>query len=162
MHFDIAVVGVGLARKQRFKLAPLALGVERPERRDSLGFDRVVALGLAKVDQRRRVVEVALNFRQRASRSSSIVRSRISFSANSGSVQRLGSSDLAFSSARRRVAASTSKMPPQQSHGLLDRFDQLFGFCAHDPTHKPDDEMKRPESLSPLKRRRLGTRTARR
>ena len=66
MHFDIAVVGVGLARKQRFKLAPFALGLERPERRDSLGFDRVVALGLAKVDQRRRVVEVALNFRQRA------------------------------------------------------------------------------------------------
>ena len=25
-------------------------------------------------------------------------------------------------------------MPPQQSHGLLDRFDQLFGFSAHDPT----------------------------
>ena len=29
-------------------------------------------------------------------------------------------------------------MPPQQSHGLLDRFDQLFGFSAHDPT----DEIK--------------------
>ena len=25
-------------------------------------------------------------------------------------------------------------MPPQQSHGLLDQFDQLFGFSAHDPT----------------------------
>jgi hypothetical protein len=23
-------------------------------------------------------------------------------------------------------------MPPQQSHGLLDRFDELFGFGAHD------------------------------
>ena len=66
MHLDIAVVGVRLARKQRFKLAPFALGLERPERRDFLGFDRVVALGLGKVDQGRRIVEVALDFRQRA------------------------------------------------------------------------------------------------
>jgi hypothetical protein len=51
--------------------------------------------------------------------------------AASGSFQRPGSSDLALSSARRRVAASTSKMPPQQSHGLLDRFDEGFGFGAH-------------------------------
>jgi hypothetical protein len=27
--------------------------------------------------------------------------------------------------------ASTSKMPPQQSHGLLDRFDKRFGFGTH-------------------------------
>ena len=27
-------------------------------------------------------------------------------------------------------------MPPQQSYGLLDRFDQLFGFSAHDPTYE--------------------------
>jgi hypothetical protein len=25
-------------------------------------------------------------------------------------------------------------MPPQQSHGLLDRFGQLFGFGAHEKT----------------------------
>jgi len=25
-------------------------------------------------------------------------------------------------------------MPPQQSHGLLDRFDELFGFGAHQRT----------------------------
>jgi len=25
-------------------------------------------------------------------------------------------------------------MPPQQSHGLLDRFDELFGFGAHEVT----------------------------
>jgi hypothetical protein len=56
----------------------------------------------------------------------------MSFWADSGSFQRPGSSDFAFSSARRRVAASTSKMPPQQSDGLLDRLDQLFGFSAHD------------------------------
>jgi hypothetical protein len=63
-----------------------------------------------------------------------MVRSRISFCAASGSFQRFGSSDLALSSASRRVAASTSKMPPQQSHGLLDRFDQLLGFGAHKGT----------------------------
>ena len=45
--------------------------------------------------------------------------------------QRLGSSDLTSSSARRCFDASTSKMPPQQSHGLLDRFDELLDFGAH-------------------------------
>jgi len=54
------------------------------------------------------------------------------FCAASASFQRLGSSTFAFSSARRRVEASTSKMPPQQSHGLLDLFDQRFGFRAHE------------------------------
>jgi hypothetical protein len=42
---------------------------------------------------------------------------------------------LAFSSARRRVDVSTSKMPPQQTDGLLDRFDERFGFGAHSKTH---------------------------
>jgi hypothetical protein len=65
------------------------------------------------------------------SRSSSMVRSRITLPAASGSVHRFGSSDFALSSLKRRVAWSTSKMPPQQSDGLLDRFDQLFGFGAH-------------------------------
>jgi predicted oxidoreductase len=32
-------------------------------------------------------------------------------------------------------------MPPQQSHGLLDRFDQLFGFGAHDSIHGFKGEM---------------------
>jgi hypothetical protein len=39
-------------------------------------------------------------------------------------------------------------MPPQQSHGLLDRLDQLFGFGAHDPTHKPEGKVRLQESLS--------------
>jgi hypothetical protein len=43
---------------------------------------------------------------------------------------------LAFSSARRRVEVSTSKMPPQQADGLLDRFDERFGFGAHVLTHR--------------------------
>jgi hypothetical protein len=60
-----------------------------------------------------------------------VVRSRISFCAASGSFHSAESSALAFSSARRRVAVSTSKMPPQQSRGLLDRFNKLLGFGAH-------------------------------
>jgi len=53
------------------------------------------------------------------------------FCAASASFQKAGFSALAFSSARRRVATSTSKMPPQQSQGLLDRFAERFGFGAH-------------------------------
>jgi hypothetical protein len=63
--------------------------------------------------------------------SSRSVRSRITFCASSGLSQRLGSSARAFSSARRRVAVSTSKMPPQQSDGLLGGFDERFDFGAH-------------------------------
>jgi hypothetical protein len=53
------------------------------------------------------------------------------FCAESGSFQSVGFSTLAVSSARRRVAVSTSKMPPQQPRGLLDPFDERFGFGAH-------------------------------
>ena len=62
---------------------------------------------------------------------SSSVRSRMSFCAASGSFQSVGSSDFAFSSASRRVAVSTSKMPPQQPDRLLDIFDELQRFGAH-------------------------------
>jgi hypothetical protein len=48
------------------------------------------------------------------------VRSRITFWAAAGSFQSSALSASAFSSARRRVDASQSKMPPQQSDGLLD------------------------------------------
>jgi len=48
------------------------------------------------------------------------------------SFQKLGSSAALFSSARRRVAVSTSKMPPQQLERLLDLFDEGLGFRAHD------------------------------
>jgi len=37
-----------------------------------------------------------------------------------------------FSSARRAVDFSTSKMPPQQPDRLLDLFDEAFNFGAHD------------------------------
>ena len=49
-----------------------------------------------------------------------------------GSFQRVGSSDLAFSSASWRMAESQSKMPPQQSNGLLHLFDEFDDFGAHD------------------------------
>jgi hypothetical protein len=47
------------------------------------------------------------------------------------SFQKLGSSAAAFSSARRALAASKSKMPPQQPNRLLDVLDQLFRLGAH-------------------------------
>ena len=132
MHLDIGIQAVGLARQQRLELAALAFRLQRPELRQALVLGVGIALLLAELDQRRRVVEFALDLGERPpSRSCSIVRSRITCCAASGLVQSSGSSDLAFSSARRRVAVSTSKMPPQQSQGLLDRLDQLFGFGAH-------------------------------
>src|SRR3954468_20093817 len=65
------------------------------------------------------------------SESSSEVRSCISFCAFCGSFQRLGSSASLFSSARRAVDCSTSKMPPQQPDRLLDLFNESFDFSAH-------------------------------
>jgi hypothetical protein len=53
------------------------------------------------------------------------------FCAFSASSHRSGVSARAFSSARRFRATSQSKMPPQQSHGLLDVLDEIFDFCAH-------------------------------
>jgi hypothetical protein len=42
-----------------------------------------------------------------------------------------GSSALAFSSSRRRVDLSQSKMPPQQAEGLLDLIDGSLNFGTH-------------------------------
>jgi hypothetical protein len=47
------------------------------------------------------------------------------------SFQKEGSSAALFSSASRRVAVSTSKMPPQQLQRLLDLFNEALGFRAH-------------------------------
>jgi len=47
------------------------------------------------------------------------------------SFQNAGSSAALFSSASRRVAVSTSKMPPQQSERLLDVIDEGLNFRAH-------------------------------
>ena len=61
MHFEIAVIGVGLARQQALDLAPLRLLAQPVERRLGVGDDRLVALGLAELDQLDRVVDLALD-----------------------------------------------------------------------------------------------------
>ena len=60
MHLDIAVVGVGLARQQRLDRAPLRLLVELLELRLTLGNGGAIVLGLAQLDQRDAVIELAL------------------------------------------------------------------------------------------------------
>jgi hypothetical protein len=52
--------------------------------------------------------------------------------ATCGSFHRAGSSALAFSSASFLWALSQSKMPPQQSYGLLHLIDEIDDFGAHD------------------------------
>jgi hypothetical protein len=52
--------------------------------------------------------------------------------ASCGLFQIDGSSALAFSSSRRRVDLSQSKMPPQQGKGLLDLVDGSMNFGTHD------------------------------
>jgi hypothetical protein len=44
----------------------------------------------------------------------------------------LGFSAFAFSSSRRRMDLSQSKMPPQQGKRLLDLGDVAFGFGKHE------------------------------
>ena len=66
MHLDIGIDAVGLARQQRLELAALALGLQRPELRQALVLGPGVALLLAEFDQRRRVVELALDLGLRA------------------------------------------------------------------------------------------------
>ncbi len=51
MDFEIAVVGVGLARKQRLDLAGLCFAAHRADRRFRLGDHALIALFLAKLDQ---------------------------------------------------------------------------------------------------------------
>ena len=155
MDFDIGVVGVGLARKQRFELAPFAFGFQGLEGSDSLGFGRRVALGFAELDQRRRIVEIALDLRQRTQ--PVFQHGALAHHLFGGFRGRSRGSDLRISRSVRQdvaLAASTSKMPPQQPDGLLDRFGQLFGFGAHDPTNEYRSAM------SPLKTALGGARLA--
>ena len=69
---------------------------------------------LELVDGQQRVTTITILMRESRS-----CRLRMMSCAFCGSFQIEGSSDLAFSSARRRSALSQSKMPPQQSNGLL-------------------------------------------
>jgi len=61
MDFEIAIVGIGLARQQAFELAPLRLLTQLFERRLGLGDDRLIALGLAQPDQLDCVVDLAFD-----------------------------------------------------------------------------------------------------
>ena len=61
MHFEIAVVAIGLAREEAFELALRRLGAEPFERRLGLLDDRVVALGLAQLDQLDRLIDLAFD-----------------------------------------------------------------------------------------------------
>ena len=58
-------LAVGLARKQRLELAPLALGFQRAQLREALVLAGFVAFHLAEFDQRRGVVEFALQLGER-------------------------------------------------------------------------------------------------
>ena len=55
----------------------------------------------------------------------------MSLRASSGSFQKSGRSESAFSSSRRFSATSQSKTPPQQFGRLLDFFDQVLDVRRH-------------------------------
>jgi hypothetical protein len=59
------------------------------------------------------------------------VRSRIIGCALTGSFQKSGRSERAFSSARRFSATPQSKTPPEQADGLPDRLNHVLEFRSH-------------------------------
>jgi hypothetical protein len=61
VHLEIGVVAVGLAREQALELALCRLLAEPLQRRLGLLEDRLVVLGLGKLDQTERVIELALD-----------------------------------------------------------------------------------------------------
>jgi hypothetical protein len=61
MNFEIAVIGVGLARQQAFEFASGRFGAQPLERRLGLGDDRVLTLALAQFDQLARLFDLALD-----------------------------------------------------------------------------------------------------
>ena len=65
MHFDIGVIRVRFAGEERFELTSFALGFECFQSANSLSLRRFVAFGLAKLNQGRRVLEVALDLLER-------------------------------------------------------------------------------------------------
>jgi hypothetical protein len=50
MHFEVTVIGIGLPGKQTLQFAPRGIRAQLFEGRLGIGDDRVVALGLAKLD----------------------------------------------------------------------------------------------------------------
>jgi len=65
MNFDISVVGIGLAGEQRLDLPALRFGFQRLQKCDAFLLGRRVILGFAELDQSQRVLELALEARQR-------------------------------------------------------------------------------------------------
>src|SRR5262249_37940991 len=66
MDFEVAVVSVGLARKESIHLAARDLGLQLAQSFLGLGDDLAVVLGLGKLDQRKAVVEFLLDAADRA------------------------------------------------------------------------------------------------
>jgi hypothetical protein len=60
VDLEEAVVRVGLARQERFEAALLRRGLERPDDAFTLGDRGRVVLGLAELDQSRRVIQFLL------------------------------------------------------------------------------------------------------
>ena len=132
MDFEIAVVGVGLARQQALELALRGLVAQLFETA-SASATIAWSPSASPSSISSSASSTSRSMRAIAARSarSSRVRSRISVCAASGSSQSFGSSALAFSSSRRRVAASQSKMPPQQRERLLDVVGDRLCLGAH-------------------------------
>jgi hypothetical protein len=61
MDFEIAVVGVGLAREEALDFAALRLGAQLFKPRLGFGDDRTVAFRLAQPDQLDRLVDLAFD-----------------------------------------------------------------------------------------------------
>ena len=61
MHFEIAVVGVGLAGQQAFQLTPGCFRAQSFERRLGVGDDRRVTLGFTQLDQLEGVGDLPLD-----------------------------------------------------------------------------------------------------
>ena len=61
MHFEIGLVGVGLAGKQRLKLAAGGLGFQALERRFGFIDDALILLGLAELDHADVIVELGFH-----------------------------------------------------------------------------------------------------
>src|SRR6516165_9868648 len=123
VNLEIAIQAIGFARQQRFQFPPRdflleALSAASASATTPVSFSASPSSIIPTLSSSSRST-----LPMPVSASSSEVRSCISFCAFWGSSQSLGSSASLFSSARRAVDFSTSKMPPQQPDRLLDLFD---------------------------------------
>jgi hypothetical protein len=66
----------------------------------------------------------------------------MSFWAFSGSFQKSGRSESAFSSSRRTWARSQSKTPPQQGDGGFDLFGEGGDVGAHDGDSRENERLR--------------------